>query len=247
MGERYWTNDIIDPDEVATFGADCKGGANAFNSYWCSTHGHQRWSTRPAAELNSSQAAADVQPDPADRLPAVAVPRHRLQPVPVRRRRLGARVPRDPARQLRPVAGDADGRAQHCTASRAGRASREAADYDEGGTEPFGTLPAAPRAPGHRPVRDHAGHVLPAPADPRRPGAGHPGQQLHARSGPRRSTTGLGPEQADLVAVRAVHGPPVPRQPGLLVLLQRAGHHGDRAAHLRRRCSWSSTARCWPR
>jgi peptide/nickel transport system substrate-binding protein len=37
MGERYWTNDIIDPDEVATFGADCKGGANAFNSYWCST------------------------------------------------------------------------------------------------------------------------------------------------------------------------------------------------------------------
>jgi peptide/nickel transport system substrate-binding protein len=37
MGERYWTNDIIDPDEVATFGADCKGGANAFNSYWCSS------------------------------------------------------------------------------------------------------------------------------------------------------------------------------------------------------------------
>ncbi len=35
MGERYWTNDIIDPDEVATFGADCKGGANSFNSYWC--------------------------------------------------------------------------------------------------------------------------------------------------------------------------------------------------------------------
>ena len=41
MGERYWTNDIIDPDEVATFGADCKGGANAFNSYWCSTPGQQ--------------------------------------------------------------------------------------------------------------------------------------------------------------------------------------------------------------
>lgn len=35
MGERYWTNDIIDPDEVATFGADCTGGANAFASYWC--------------------------------------------------------------------------------------------------------------------------------------------------------------------------------------------------------------------
>ncbi|MDQ6641393.1 MAG: ABC transporter substrate-binding protein [Actinomycetota bacterium] len=35
MGERYWTNDIIDPDEVATFGADCTGGSNAFSSYWC--------------------------------------------------------------------------------------------------------------------------------------------------------------------------------------------------------------------
>jgi peptide/nickel transport system substrate-binding protein len=34
LGERYWTNDILDPDEVATFGADSTGGANAFNSYW---------------------------------------------------------------------------------------------------------------------------------------------------------------------------------------------------------------------
>ncbi len=34
MGMRYWTNDIVDPDEVATFGADGDGGANAFNSYW---------------------------------------------------------------------------------------------------------------------------------------------------------------------------------------------------------------------
>jgi peptide/nickel transport system substrate-binding protein len=34
MGLRYWTNDILDPDEVATFGADSTGGANAFNSYW---------------------------------------------------------------------------------------------------------------------------------------------------------------------------------------------------------------------
>jgi peptide/nickel transport system substrate-binding protein len=33
-GERYWTNDIIDPDEVATFGADGNGGAEAFNSFW---------------------------------------------------------------------------------------------------------------------------------------------------------------------------------------------------------------------
>lgn len=34
LGLRYWTNDIIDPDEVATFGADGHGGANAFSSYW---------------------------------------------------------------------------------------------------------------------------------------------------------------------------------------------------------------------
>ncbi|GAA3560608.1 ABC transporter substrate-binding protein [Microlunatus spumicola] len=34
LGLRYWTNDIIDPDEVATFGADIKGGANTFSSYW---------------------------------------------------------------------------------------------------------------------------------------------------------------------------------------------------------------------
>jgi peptide/nickel transport system substrate-binding protein len=35
MGLRYWTNDIIDPDEIATFGADGKnGGDNAFDSFW---------------------------------------------------------------------------------------------------------------------------------------------------------------------------------------------------------------------
>ena len=34
LGLRYWTNDIIDPDEVATFGADIDGGANSFSSYW---------------------------------------------------------------------------------------------------------------------------------------------------------------------------------------------------------------------
>jgi peptide/nickel transport system substrate-binding protein len=41
FGERYWTNDIIDPDEVATFGADCQGGAFAFNSYWCSAQANK--------------------------------------------------------------------------------------------------------------------------------------------------------------------------------------------------------------
>ena len=34
MGQRYWTNDIIDPDEVTTFGVDPNGGANSFSSYW---------------------------------------------------------------------------------------------------------------------------------------------------------------------------------------------------------------------
>jgi peptide/nickel transport system substrate-binding protein len=54
MGERYWTNDIIDPDEVATFGADCKGGANAFNSYWCSTEA-SKLVNQARSELDSAK------------------------------------------------------------------------------------------------------------------------------------------------------------------------------------------------
>jgi len=57
MGERYWTNDIIDPDEVATFGADCKGGANAFNSYWCSSLA-TKLVNQARLELNSSHRQA---------------------------------------------------------------------------------------------------------------------------------------------------------------------------------------------
>jgi len=57
MGERYWTNDIIDPDEVATFGADCQGGANAFNSYWCSTQANNLVS-QARLELNSARRQA---------------------------------------------------------------------------------------------------------------------------------------------------------------------------------------------
>ena len=53
MGERYWTNDIIDPDEVATFGADCQGGANAFSSYWCDSKANSLVSDA-RAELNNS-------------------------------------------------------------------------------------------------------------------------------------------------------------------------------------------------
>jgi peptide/nickel transport system substrate-binding protein len=55
FGERYWTNDIIDPDEVATFGADCQGGANAFNSYWCD------------AEANKLVSEARIELNPAKR------------------------------------------------------------------------------------------------------------------------------------------------------------------------------------
>src|SRR5580704_9498082 len=53
MGERYWTNDIIDPDEVATFGADCQGGANAFSSYWCDSSTINAVN-QARSELNSS-------------------------------------------------------------------------------------------------------------------------------------------------------------------------------------------------
>jgi peptide/nickel transport system substrate-binding protein len=34
MGERYWTNDIIDPDEVVTFGVVKNAGSNSFDTYW---------------------------------------------------------------------------------------------------------------------------------------------------------------------------------------------------------------------
>jgi peptide/nickel transport system substrate-binding protein len=53
LGERYWTNDIIDPDEVATFGADSQGGANAFNSYWSDSQANNLVD-QARAELNSS-------------------------------------------------------------------------------------------------------------------------------------------------------------------------------------------------
>ena len=34
LGERYWTNDIIDPDEVVTFGVVKNAGSNSFDTYW---------------------------------------------------------------------------------------------------------------------------------------------------------------------------------------------------------------------
>ncbi|HST17275.1 MAG TPA: ABC transporter substrate-binding protein [Gaiellaceae bacterium] len=52
MGQRYWTNDIIDPDEVTTFGVDPQGGANAFSSYW----------SDPTATKLVHQARAELNP-----------------------------------------------------------------------------------------------------------------------------------------------------------------------------------------
>ncbi|MGI8880751.1 MAG: ABC transporter substrate-binding protein [Jatrophihabitans sp.] len=34
MAERYWTNDIIDPDEVVSFGADVNAGSESFDTFW---------------------------------------------------------------------------------------------------------------------------------------------------------------------------------------------------------------------
>ena len=54
MGQRYWTNDIIDPDEVTTFAVDPKGGANAFSSYWSNARAttlvHQARAERSSAK-----------------------------------------------------------------------------------------------------------------------------------------------------------------------------------------------------
>ena len=109
MGQRYWTNDIIDPDEVTTFGVDPKGGANAFSTYWGDPTA-TKLVHQARGELDPAKRRADVQADPADRLRPDAVPGPGLQPVPLRGRQLGARVPRHPARQLQPVPGDAHGR-----------------------------------------------------------------------------------------------------------------------------------------
>jgi peptide/nickel transport system substrate-binding protein len=57
MGQRYWTNDIIDPDEVTTFAVDPKGGANAFNTYWSNARA-TKLVHKARAERNSSKRAA---------------------------------------------------------------------------------------------------------------------------------------------------------------------------------------------
>jgi peptide/nickel transport system substrate-binding protein len=57
MGQRYWTNDIIDPDEVTTFAVDPKGGANAFNTYWSNARA-TKLVHQARAERNSAKRAS---------------------------------------------------------------------------------------------------------------------------------------------------------------------------------------------
>ena len=52
MGQRYWTNDIIDPDEVVTFGVDSSAGADAF---------HSSWVDQPTVDL-ANQARSEIDP-----------------------------------------------------------------------------------------------------------------------------------------------------------------------------------------
>jgi peptide/nickel transport system substrate-binding protein len=55
MAERYWTNDIIDPDEVVTFGVDVHAGSNSFDTFW----------DNPQAASLAKQARSE--PDPTKR------------------------------------------------------------------------------------------------------------------------------------------------------------------------------------
>ena len=57
MGQRYWTNDIIDPDEVTTFAVDPKGGANAFNTYWSNARATKLVHDARAERSSSKRAA----------------------------------------------------------------------------------------------------------------------------------------------------------------------------------------------
>ena len=92
MGQRYWTNDIIDPDEVTTFAVDPKGGANAFNTLLEQRRGDRRSSTRRAPSVDPAKRAAMYKRDPEDRLRREPVPGARLQPVPLRAGQVGARA-----------------------------------------------------------------------------------------------------------------------------------------------------------
>ena len=155
-GMRYWTNDIIDPDEVATFGADIKGGANAFNSYWSDEAVDARRSTRPVRRP-TTRSGPSCTPRSSRRSPTRRrSSRWRTRPSATPPAQLGQGLQRLAARQLQRLAADPDrrGRTESCGSRRP-------------------ELVAAGE-PGPGPVRHHAGELRAHP-----PGAGRPG---HTRS-----------------------------------------------------------------
>ena len=93
---------------MATFGADCKGGANAFNSYWCSKQA-TAWSRRrvpSSTPATRQQMYNQIQQIIYQQSPFVVID---YSPY---RYGVGSWVHGfhvDAARQLRPVTGDADG------------------------------------------------------------------------------------------------------------------------------------------
>lgn len=56
IGERYWTNDIIDPDEVTTFGVDESSGAEDFDTFW-SVPALATLATKARSETNTTTRA----------------------------------------------------------------------------------------------------------------------------------------------------------------------------------------------
>jgi peptide/nickel transport system substrate-binding protein len=60
LGERYWTNDIIDPDEVVTFGVDVNAGSSSFDTYWSDPTATQLANTA-RAETDTAKRQADYQ------------------------------------------------------------------------------------------------------------------------------------------------------------------------------------------
>jgi peptide/nickel transport system substrate-binding protein len=60
LGERYWTNDIIDPDEAVTFGVDVTAGSSSFDTYWSDPTATQLTNTA-RSETDAAKRKADYQ------------------------------------------------------------------------------------------------------------------------------------------------------------------------------------------
>ena len=75
MAERYWTNDIIDPDEVVTFAVDIKGGSNSFDTFWSNAQVSQL-TNQARSETDTTKRAAmykQIQQIAADQVPFLPV------------------------------------------------------------------------------------------------------------------------------------------------------------------------------